>query len=59
MLSPRERLSIRQLVTPSFRLAIADYAELLVLGALLRRIQPVAPELQILVRRPERIFVPP
>lgn len=45
--------------TRSFRLAMTDYAELLLLGPLLRRIQRSAPELQILVRRPERIFIPP
>src|SRR5579871_899292 len=32
---------------------------LVLLGPLLRRIQPRAPEVQILVRRLERIFIPP
>ena len=43
----------------SFRLAMTDYAELLLLGALLGRIQRTAPHMQILVRRPGRIFIPP
>jgi DNA-binding transcriptional LysR family regulator len=38
---------------------MTDYAELLVLGPLLRRIQRSAPEVQILVRRLERIFIAP
>ena len=45
--------------TRSFHLAMTDYAELLLLGPLLRRIQRTAPEVQILVRRLERIFLPP
>ena len=45
--------------TQSFRLAMTDYAEMVLLGALLRRMQQSAPGVQILVRRLERIFVPP
>lgn len=45
--------------TRSFRLAMTDYAELLLLGPLLRRLQRSAPEVQILARRLERIFIPP
>jgi len=45
--------------TRSFRLAMSDYAELLLLGPLLRRVQQKAPEVQILVRRHDRIFIPP
>jgi DNA-binding transcriptional LysR family regulator len=45
--------------TRSFRLALTDYAELLVLGALLGRLERSAPDVQIVVRRPVRIFVPP
>lgn len=45
--------------TRAFRLAMTDYAELLLLGPLLRRIQRRAPEVQILIRRLERIFIPP
>lgn len=45
--------------TRSFRIAMTDYAELVLLGALLRRIQHRAPEVQILVRRVDRIFIAP
>lgn len=45
--------------TRSFRLAMTDYAEFRLLGPLLRRIHRRAPDLQILVRRLERIFIPP
>ena len=45
--------------TRSFRLAMTDYAELMVLGPLLSRIQQQAPDVQILVRRLERIFIAP
>lgn len=45
--------------TRSFRLALTDYAELLILGVLLGRVQRSAPDVQIVVRRPVRIFVPP
>ena len=38
---------------------MTDYAELLLLGPLLRRIQHRAPEVQILVRRVDRIFIAP
>lgn len=43
----------------SFRLGLTDYAELLLIGGLLKRIQRSAPEIQIVVRRPVRIFTPP
>ena len=45
--------------TRTFRLAMTDYAELVVLGPLLRRIQRFAPDVQILVRRLDRIFIAP
>lgn len=45
--------------TRSFRLAMLDYAELILLGPLLSRVQRMAPEVQILVRRLDRIFIPP
>lgn len=45
--------------TRSFQIAMTDYTELLLLGPLLRRIRRSAPELQIFVRRLERIFAPP
>lgn len=45
--------------TRSFRLAMTDYAELLLLGPLVRRIQRKAPEVQILIRRLDRIFIAP
>ena len=47
------------LSTRSFRLAMTDYAELLVLPSLLARIQTAAPGVQIVARRSERIFQPP
>jgi DNA-binding transcriptional LysR family regulator len=45
--------------TRRFRLAMTDYAELLLLGPLLRRVDRAAPGVQILVRRVERIFIAP
>src|SRR5262249_41582123 len=45
--------------TRSFRLAMTDYAELLLLGPLLHNIEQTAPNVQVAVRRPERIFLPP
>lgn len=45
--------------TRSFRIALTDYAELLLLGPLLRVLQKAAPGVQILVRRLERIFLAP
>ena len=43
----------------SFRIAMTDYAELMTLGPLLRRISLVAPSIQIASVRVDRIFVPP
>jgi len=43
----------------SFRLGMTDYAELVLLGPLLSRISRDAPNVQILVRRLDRIFIPP
>ncbi len=43
----------------SFRIAMTDYAEWLLVPALLRRLSRDAPQLQILLRRVERIFVVP
>jgi len=43
----------------SFRLGMTDYAELVLLGPLLSRISHDAPDVQILVRRLDRIFIPP
>jgi DNA-binding transcriptional LysR family regulator len=43
----------------SFRLGMTDYAELVLLGPLLSRISRDAPDVQILVRRLDRIFIPP
>jgi DNA-binding transcriptional LysR family regulator len=43
----------------TFRLAMTDYAELCLIDVLAHRIQQTAPGVQIVVRRPERIFVPP
>src|SRR5260370_1322278 len=37
--------------TRGFTLAMTDYAELILLGPLLRRMQSIAPDVQILVRR--------
>ncbi len=45
--------------TRGFTLAMTDYAELILLGPLLRRMQSIAPDVQILVRRLDRIFIPP
>jgi DNA-binding transcriptional LysR family regulator len=45
--------------TRSFRLGMTDYAELILLGPLLSRISRDAPDIQILVRRLDRIFIPP
>jgi DNA-binding transcriptional LysR family regulator len=45
--------------TRSFRLAMTDYAELLLIGPLMRGIQHRAPEVQILIRRLDRIFIAP
>lgn len=43
----------------TFRIAMTDYAEFVLLGPLLRRVSLAAPSVQIVVRRVERIFVPP
>lgn len=43
----------------SFRLGMTDYAELVLLGPLLSRISHDAPDVQIFVRRLDRIFIPP
>ncbi|HEY2932410.1 MAG TPA: LysR family transcriptional regulator, partial [Acidobacteriota bacterium] len=43
----------------TFRLAMTDYAELVLLGKLAQQLRRQAPGVQILVRRPERIFIPP
>ncbi len=45
--------------TRSFRVAMTDYAELVLLGPLLRRIACTSSSVQIVVRRVERIFIPP
>jgi DNA-binding transcriptional LysR family regulator len=45
--------------TRTFRLAMTDYAELILAGSLLKRLQRNAPDIQILVRRVERVFIPP
>jgi DNA-binding transcriptional LysR family regulator len=45
--------------TRSFRIAMTDYAELVLLGPLLRSVARTSPAVQIVVRRVERIFVPP
>ena len=45
--------------TRSFRIAMTDYAELVLLAPLLRRVAQSAPAARIVVRRVERIFVPP
>jgi DNA-binding transcriptional LysR family regulator len=45
--------------TRSFRIAMTDYAELVLLGPLLRSVARTSPSVQIVVRRVERIFVPP
>lgn len=42
-----------------FRLAMTDYAELILLPALARSIERVAPHVQIVARRLEAIFTPP
>jgi DNA-binding transcriptional LysR family regulator len=60
----RSALSERPRFDPSasnraFRIAMTDYAELTVLGPLLRRIACAAPSVQIVVRRVNRIFVAP
>ncbi len=43
----------------SFRIAMTDYAELMTIGPLLRRISLTAPSIQLLALRVDRIFVPP
>jgi DNA-binding transcriptional LysR family regulator len=43
----------------SFRIGMTDYAEYVFLGHLLSQISRDAPEVQILVRRLDRIFIPP
>jgi DNA-binding transcriptional LysR family regulator len=43
----------------SFRIGMTDYAELVILGTLLSRISRDAPDIQILVRRLDRIFIAP
>ena len=43
----------------SFRIAMTDYAELMALGPLLRRLSRIAPAIQIVVLRVNRIFVAP
>ena len=43
----------------SFRIAMTDYAELMALGPLLRRLSGIAPSIQITVLRVDRIFVAP
>jgi DNA-binding transcriptional LysR family regulator len=43
----------------SFRLGMTDYAELVLLGPVLSRVGRDAPGVQILVRRLDRIFIPP
>jgi DNA-binding transcriptional LysR family regulator len=43
----------------SFRIAMTDYAELVLLGPLLRSVMRTSPSVQIVIRRVERIFVPP
>jgi len=45
--------------TRSFRIAMSDYAEFLLLGPLLHNLERDAPAVQVVVRRPERIFLPP
>lgn len=45
--------------TRSFRLAMTDYAELTLAAPLLQRLAASAPSVQMVVRRVERIFVPP
>jgi DNA-binding transcriptional LysR family regulator len=42
-----------------FRIAMTDYAEFVLLGSLLRSVSRAAPSVQIVVRRADRIFVPP
>jgi len=43
----------------SFRIAMTDYAELVLLGPLLRSVVRTSPSVQIVVRRLESIFAPP
>lgn len=43
----------------SFQMAMSDYTEMLLLGPLLRHVGQIAPGVQILARRLERIFIPP
>lgn len=43
----------------SFRIAMTDYAELVLLPPLIRSVACVAPSVRIVVRRAERLFVPP
>jgi DNA-binding transcriptional LysR family regulator len=45
--------------TRTFRLAMTDYAELLLLGPLLRRVHQAAPGVQVLIRRLDGIFTAP
>lgn len=43
----------------TFYLGMTDYAELVLLPSLLRRLERAAPEIQIVVRRVPAIFIPP
>jgi DNA-binding transcriptional LysR family regulator len=45
--------------TRSFRLGMIDYAEMVLLGPLLHRVQASAPGVQLFVRRLEHIFIAP
>jgi DNA-binding transcriptional LysR family regulator len=45
--------------TRSFRIAMTDYAELVLLGPLLRSVGRASPAVQIVIRRVERIFAAP
>ena len=43
----------------SFRVAMSDYAEWILVGRLIAHLQRAAPGIQIVVRRVERVFLPP
>lgn len=43
----------------SFQLATVDYAELVLLGPVLRRVSEMGPRIQVLIRRPDRLFQVP
>src|ERR1051326_5333442 len=45
--------------TRSFRVVMTDYAELVFAPPLMRRLEKSAPSVQVVIRRVERIFVPP